>query len=118
MNEKKILKGYIVDVLGTIAVESAMIKIHIQLKKEMDADGLNITNRYSPGYCDWNVSEQSKLFSFFPHDFCGVRLDVKSRMIPVKSVCGIIGIGKNVEYDPYSCGLCQRNNCMYRTHKA
>ena len=31
------------------------------------ARGLRITNRYSPGYCDWRVSEQQSLFRLLPH---------------------------------------------------
>ncbi|MCX6233877.1 MAG: hypothetical protein NT175_04020 [Bacteroidetes bacterium] len=117
MNDGQILKGYIVDVLGTIIVESAMISIHIHLKKAMEVEGLNLTNRYNPGYCGWNVLERYKLFSFFPERFCGITLSNNGFMNPPKSVSGIIGIGERVKYNPYDCGLCKMKNCMYRTYK-
>jgi hypothetical protein len=117
MDDGQILKGYIVDVLGTIIVESAVIRIHIHLKKAMEEADLNITNRYSPGYCEWNVLERYKLFSFFPEKFCSVTLSENGLMNPPKSVGGIIGIGERVKFNPYDCGLCKMKNCMYRTYK-
>lgn len=114
MSEGETLKGYIIDVVGSEIVESAMDSIQSSLEEEMKHQGLFITNRYSPGYCGWNVSEQQKLFTFFPDDFCGVKLSDTSLMYPIKSVSGIIGIGKDVEKNNYPCKLCDDKNCIYR----
>ncbi len=114
MSEGETLKGYIIDVVGSEVVESAMDSIQNSLEEEMNGRGLNITNRYSPGYCGWNVSEQQKLFSFFPDDFCDVKLSDTSLMYPIKSVSGIIGIGKEVKRNNYPCKLCDDKNCIYR----
>jgi hypothetical protein len=35
-------------------------------------------------------------------------------MDPVKSTSGIIGIGENVEYNPYTCSYCGQKDCSYR----
>jgi hypothetical protein len=35
-------------------------------------------------------------------------------MDPVKSISGIIGIGENVKNNPYTCRLCNQNDCVYR----
>jgi hypothetical protein len=75
---------------------------------------MKITNRYSPGYCDWNVGEQHKLFSFFPDNYCGIRLTPSALMDPVKSVSGIIGIGENVKRNDYTCRVCDMKDCIYR----
>jgi len=114
MSEGKTLKGYIIDVVGSEIVESAMDNIQNSLEMEMKNQGLYITNRYSPGYCGWNVSEQQKLFTFFPKNFCGIKLSDISFMYPIKSVSGIIGIGKNVEKNNYPCKQCDDKNCIYR----
>jgi hypothetical protein len=108
------LKGYIIDVVGSEIVEAAMDKIQNSLEAEMKDQGLFITNRFSPGYCGWNVSEQQKLFTFFPENFCGIKLSDTSLMYPIKSVSGIIGIGKEVEKKNYPCKLCDDKNCIYR----
>ncbi len=110
----EMMKGYVVDVVGSEAVETAMDKIQSLLSEEMKQQGLNITNRYSPGYCGWNVSEQQKLFKFFPENFCGVGLSDTSLMYPVKSVSGIIGIGKEVKMNNYPCKICDDKDCIYR----
>ncbi|MDA3821531.1 MAG: hypothetical protein PF450_02805 [Bacteroidales bacterium] len=110
--------GYVLDVLSNIIVDKAMDFIQSELKLEVAKLGLKITNRYSPGYCDWNISEQKKLFQAFPENFMDVSLTESCLMIPIKSVSGLIGIGKNVHYNDYTCNLCSDVNCFYRNKGA
>jgi hypothetical protein len=114
MHEGDFVKGYIADVVGSEIVESAMDKIQNELEKKMSDKGLFITDRYSPGYCGWSVGEQHKLFSFFPENFCGIKLSPSSLMEPIKSVSGIIGIGTDVRRKGYVCNYCDLVNCIYR----
>jgi hypothetical protein len=114
MSEGDLMKGYVVDVVGSEIVDKAMDKIQNILESDMKKNGLGITDRYSPGYCDWQVSEQHKLFSFFPDNFCNIRLSETSLMYPIKSVSGIIGIGKNAEKKGYTCDFCKIKDCIYR----
>ena len=114
MKEGNLLKGYICDIVGSLAVEAAMELIQEQLKIKMLHSGLKITNRYSPGYCGWDISEQRNLFALLPDKFCGVELTNTCLMVPVKSVSGIIGIGTNMKSNPYACGLCDLENCLYK----
>jgi hypothetical protein len=113
-DEGDLMTGFVVDTVGSIVVDSAMDCIQQKLKKEMAAAGLNITNRYSPGYCGWDVSDQFQLFSLFPENFCGITLTDTALMNPIKSVSGVIGIGKNVRFNQYTCNLCDDTNCLYR----
>jgi hypothetical protein len=80
----------------------------------MRDSGKKITNRYSPGYCGWDVTEQHKLFQLIPENYCGIKLTPSALMDPVKSISGIIGIGENVKNNPYTCRLCNQNDCVYR----
>ena len=114
MGQGNLLEGYVADLIGSLLVEGAMDILHEGLRNEMESKGLKITNRYSPGYCHWNVDEQHKLFSFFPEGFCGVRLSDSSLMNPIKSVSGVIGIGKVVKFNKYICHACSSVNCIYR----
>lgn len=114
MKEGDYLKGYVYDVYGSLAVEESMDLIQDALKNKMELADLRITNRYSPGYCGWDVSEQKKLFSLLPDRFCGVELTDSCLMRPIKSVSGIIGIGKSVKFNPYTCNLCDEEDCLYR----
>lgn len=114
MQERDMLRGYIYDVIGSEAVEATADLMQDDLEKAAKSIDLKITNRYSPGYCDWNVAEQHKLFTLFSDNFCGIRLTDSALMNPEKSVSGIIGIGENVRFNPYTCGMCDMKDCIYR----
>lgn len=118
MKEGDLLRGYVYDVIGSEVVENAVDRMQEELRMRMAAMGKGITNRFSPGYCSWDVAEQHKLFSFFRDNFCGITLTESALMNPVKSVSGIIGIGKDVRYAPYQCNLCEDKNCLYRNRKS
>lgn len=117
MSDGDLMKGYVVDVAGSEIVERAMDKIQMALEEDMKEKGFGITDRYSPGYCDWNVAEQKKLFSLLPENYCGISLSESSLMYPIKSVSGIIGIGKNAERKGYTCDFCNMRDCVYRKRK-
>ena len=113
MSKGDLLEGYIVDVIGSVMVEKAMDLIQAKLTDNQQAVGLNVTNRYSPGYCEWNVGEQQHLFALMPDKYCGVTLNNSSLMSPVKSVSGFMGIGANIKYKKYNCEMCTQQNCIY-----
>jgi hypothetical protein len=117
MKERDFLRGYVYDVIGSEIVESAADLMQDELDKSAVASGDRITNRYSPGYCGWNVSEQHKLFQLIPNNFCGIRLNESALMDPEKSVSGFIGIGKNVKNNAYICQICDMKDCIYRKVK-
>jgi hypothetical protein len=106
--------GYVVDTVASVTEEHTTDVLHDHIAKQMRMQGLKITNRYSPGYCDWSVSEQHLLFSFFPVNFCGITLTESAFMVPIKSVSGIIGIGKTVTRAGYTCDSCGMKDCTYR----
>jgi hypothetical protein len=114
MNDGDLLKGYIYDFIGTAIVDAAADYLHGKLAAVMKEEGQKITNRYMPGHCKWNVSEQEMLFSLIPDNYCGIRLTDSFLMDPVKSISGIIGIGENVRYNPNTCDLCDFKNCAFR----
>lgn len=108
------LRSYVVDVVGTEIVEFAVDRVHHDLAGRMAERGLKITNRFSPGYCNWHVREQRLLFRHFPEACCGIRLSESSLMHPTKSVSGLIGIGERVKLSPYLCNVCSDELCIYR----
>lgn len=108
------LEGYISNIAGSVLAEAMAEKIHREIGDEAKKRGMNFTNRYSPGYCGWKVDEQQKLFSFFPENSCGISLTESSLMSPIKSVSGLVGLGKNVCFRDYTCELCSMKDCVYR----
>lgn len=108
---------YIADSLGSCLAEKVADYMEKHLSAVIASQGLKHTNRFSPGYCNWHVSEQQNLFSLFPTPApCGIELTESSLMIPIKSVSGIIGIGSQVKKLEYSCGLCTLERC-YKKRK-
>lgn len=107
------LMSYLIDLAGSIIVEAVVDRLQDIIEQDALCRGFKITNRYSPGYCSWNVSEQKKLFSLFPENFSQISLTDSSLMQPIKSVSGIIGLGKEVRKMKYSCSFCTQENCMF-----
>jgi hypothetical protein len=117
VREGDTVMGHLVDTVASVAVENTADTLHDHLGGKMRDQGLHVTNRYSPGYCGWSVAEQHALFSFFPGDFCGVALTESALMKPVKSVSGMIGIGRAVKYAGYTCAQCNVSDCTYRAFR-
>jgi len=111
------LEGFVVDLIGSCLAESLAGYLHDQIGEEAKKEGRGFSNRYSPGYCEWNVCEQKKLFALFPDHFCNIRLSGSSLMTPIKSVSGVVATGTQIKFSDYSCQDCKRKDCPFRkTH--
>jgi hypothetical protein len=117
MSEGHSLEGLIVDLVASELAEGVADYLHKKIEKEVSTEGMHVSNRYSPGYCNWPVSDQQKLFSLLGNNHCGVRLTASSLMIPIKSISGIIGIGPEVRFRGYACAKCDDAQCIYRNRK-
>jgi hypothetical protein len=115
--EDDMVRAFFADSLGSVLAEACAKVMLERLEREMMTQGLFVSNSYSPGYCDWKLMEQRKLFAFFPEQFCGVTLTDSCLMLPIKSVSGIVGIGKGVKKRLYSCEVCTMENCVKNRKK-
>ncbi len=100
--------GYVFDVLGNVITEAAAAKLHACLQDDIGLNGELLTNRYCPGTSQWSLTDQRKLFSFFPDNFCGVSLKPTFLMNPVK-------IGERSDRDREKCeipGKCLHTLCQ------
>jgi len=113
--EGDMVRVFIGDAIGSVIAEKTADIMEEELQKNIDARGWRHTNRFSPGYCGWHVSQQQMLFPMFDSGgTCGVKLTASSLMVPIKSVSGVIGLGNNVRKLEYSCGLCDFKQCYKR----
>ena len=112
------VRVFIADALGSVIAEKCADQMEIALQESIDKLGWKHTNRFSPGYCGWHVSQQQMLFPLFQGHTCGVTLTDSSLMVPIKSVSGIIGLGTGVRKLDYTCGLCDFKQCYKRKKKA
>lgn len=111
------VRVFIADALGSVIAEHCADQMEICLQESIDKLGWRHTNRFSPGYCGWHVSQQQLLFPLLGGQTCGVRLTESSLMVPIKSVSGIIGLGEKVRKLEYTCGLCDFKQCYKRKLK-
>ncbi len=114
MNSGEMLKGYLVDKIASELAESIADKTELLIADEIKDFELNLTSRYSPGYCGWNVSDQQNIFSLLPDKFCEISLNEHSMMFPIKSISAVVGIGKNIERKDYQCNICEEEFCYKR----
>ena len=107
--EGDMLKIYLMDIVGTCIAEKAGEKMEEYLENEIG--NLMHTNRFSPGYCGWHLTEQRKIFELMGGNPCGISLSEVCLMTPIKSISGIIGIGENVSRKQYACSYCELETC-------
>lgn len=113
--ENKIIEAYIADVTGTILVEEIQKYMINQLELKISSKENHTSPIYS-GSCGWSISNQTALFEYMREETCGVHLNDSYMMLPVKSVSGIIGIGKNVDTKDIGCKYCNLKLCYKRKH--
>jgi hypothetical protein len=104
------------DSVGSGAVESLAEYVNDLLCQEAIPLGLPVTNRVSPGYGHWDVSQQKALFAVCPGDAIGVSLNDACFMSPVKSISLLAAAGARAKVDHYfsQCARCWMPACAYR----
>jgi len=103
------------DSVGSGAVESLAEYVNDVLCQQ-GLPTLKITNRISPGYADWDVAEQPRLFALCPGERIGVILNAACVMTPGKSISLLAGAGPAARVDHYfnQCARCWMRDCAYR----
>jgi cobalamin-dependent methionine synthase I len=111
-----VLQATVLDAIGSGAAEQMAGLIEDRIRNVAAMHDQRISRRFSPGYCDWNVSQQEMIFKILNDDTAGVSLTDEYLMIPRKSVSGIIGIGDTdsgaENYNP--CITCTKEECPGR----
>jgi hypothetical protein len=117
---QKLAEAYIFDAIGSCAAEDTVERFHRLFDRRSHTRKEHTTLRFSPGYCDWRVEEQRKLFGLLDNSLIGVHLTPSCLMTPRKSVSGVFGIGSAEIIDRRSlnpCSLCGLTHCVARRGK-
>lgn len=115
--EGLIVEEFLLDALGTAIAEATVREACRRIETMFKEIGMGISFPYSPGYCGWKVTDQQELFSLLPEYPCGISLSSSSLMSPIKSVSGIIAIGKLITKQKYGCELCRKADCYKNRNK-
>jgi len=104
------------DSVGSAAVESLAEYANDLLCQAALPEGLQVTNRISPGYAGWDTAEQAALFRLCPGGPIGVTLNDACFMTPTKSISFLVGLGPDARVDHYftQCRRCWMRDCAYR----
>jgi cobalamin-dependent methionine synthase I len=110
------LEGYVVNAIGSAAADSAVDALADVVYFEEARPEEALTPPFSPGYCGLPLEEQISLFAIVNAKSIGVRLLPTMIMQPLKSISGLIGIGKSdqVEAHGVPCQWCDLTTCRMR----
>lgn len=110
------LYGYLLDSIGSLAVESLAEAFEDRLREASASDSRSVSMRLSPGYCDWPVEEQALMSKVVDFPKAGVSLTESCMMVPRKSISAMVGIGpKDLFSNKKSqCVTCDRQDCDHR----
>jgi len=86
--------AFVLQAIGAAAIEEWTDETECEIRRELK-DGETLVSRYSPGYGDWPLEAQRRLFELLdaPRK-AGVSLTDSLLMVPSKSVSAIIGVKK------------------------
>jgi hypothetical protein len=110
-------EALMLDAVGSVAVEELAERVRRAVEAGARAIGAGCSNRFAPGYGDWDVREQAALFALLrgANAELAVSLNESCLMNPLKSLSGVIGLGEGVHRIAESpCHLCAKPNCLMR----
>ncbi|MDY6855540.1 MAG: hypothetical protein SWO11_12685 [Thermodesulfobacteriota bacterium] len=117
MEQGKIVDAYVLDTMGSVAVEGVVDGFQRDYETKLVSERKRTTLKFSPGYCDWDLKEQRKIFSILDSNSIGVRLKPKFKMEPSKTISGVFGVGDTdtLGEKPFNpCKVCTMKNCIAR----
>jgi len=116
-DKNRLSEAYILDAMASVAADNMVETFHKRMKNKYENQSKQVTLCFSPGYCDWPVTEQKKFFKLVDSEPIGVELNDACLMTPRKSISGIFGIygDDEIGVDPYiPCSDCRKTDCPER----
>lgn len=104
-------KAVIFQAIGTERIEALCDAFCEEMKKKYGC----ITNRFSPGYSDWDIKDQKLIISVTDATKnLGICLNDSFLMSPSKSVTAVVGIKNTETEEKNPCESCENAGCIYR----
>ena len=116
MKGGKLVEGVLFDAIGSVAAEAVASEINIVINERAKDLSHQVTERFSPGYCDWDISDQQLFFDKLNAKEINVALTDAFIMLPVKSICFAVNMGNNVLDSRWEnrCMYCNEEDCSHR----
>lgn len=104
-------KAVVFQAIGTERIEALCDAFCDEMKKKYGC----ITNRFSPGYSDWDIKDQKLIISVTDATKnLGICLNDSFLMSPSKSVTAVVGIKNTETEEKNPCESCDNAGCIYR----
>ncbi len=84
-------RALILDAIGSETAEALAERLNQSISQRAATAGSPTRRRFSPGYADWHLHEQAKIFELLKPEAIGVKLNEAYVMEPQKSISAIIG---------------------------
>lgn len=108
-----LVRQLVFDTVGSELAEMVADGLEADWRAELNVLGLQCSERFSPGYCDWALEGQAVIAAALDIDRVGVRLNSHFVMIPRKSVSAVAVAAREVPA-PAPCAFCARDDCSSR----
>ena len=111
------LASVLLDAAATAAVEQAADLMEKNFAAKFSKEGYKMRWRFSPGYGDWNLTAQEKLFKISGAEQIGMSLSSALMLEPRKSITAIIGLEKSAQINSLhkkDCAACDKISCPMR----
>jgi len=115
--------GLLLDAAGTTAVEATANAVNSLITDHASRRGLSSLFRFSPGYGDWNITDQPNILSLAGGENLNIRVTPSCMLLPRKSVTAVVGLpaargarGEDMasECVPDGCRTCSQPSCQAR----
>jgi hypothetical protein len=119
VNETSMLESFILDALASRIIEAFANILQERIFESCKSRGLQISARFSPGYCDWEIlTGQEQIFQVLDPNIINIMVSPTSGlMIPRKSISAIIIVAQDVPYQT-PCPFCRKKDCDHRRWQA
>lgn len=113
---------FFLEVFGSAVVEHLVMMAGARLCAAMDGEGLAVLPHYSPGYPDWDITDQARLFALLTRgsELPGSVEVLESGMLrPKKSLLAVFALTRETDRvrkltDLVPCQNCTLPGCAYR----
>jgi hypothetical protein len=115
--EDKILESYYLKHIASVYLEICIEYIIRDLKVMIVSrygNNIKFSCSYSPGYKNWDISEQKILLQILMSKRIGISIDENYIMTPQISISGMISFGKKVESKNITCNFCSEEECYMK----
>lgn len=107
-------RALFMDAAGSFLAERYAAQMEDHLRVTLSEQGLELSARFSPGYCDWEIVQgQRELFRFLSPQSIRIILLPSGVMLPLKSITGICIAAVHAPFRT-PCAGCHKKRCRYR----